>query len=134
SVEKIYEEGLPFEERQLEGLIRSSIARAKLLLKDEVDMVDTNEIIELYKQSLESLGLKIEGDMIQSVFEEDHIGKDRAFRQTWHGLEGEDGFVNKEEFFKILVEKYPKHFVDFYACNDYFKKFEGTRFLLQPNG
>lgn len=48
---------LPMEIRQLHDLIRLTIARAKMLMKDEADVKDAEHIIELFKDQLRSWGI-----------------------------------------------------------------------------
>lgn len=132
-VTKMEGEGLPFEERQLEGLLRSSIARAKLLMKDEVDVKDVDAITDLYKKSLESLNLKIEGNYIQGIFDDDahtKVNKERAFMKTWAMCEDENGMVEDTHLFMKLIEHHPKHFPDALVCKKFFKQFEGTKILI----
>jgi DNA replicative helicase MCM subunit Mcm2 (Cdc46/Mcm family) len=126
-------EKIPMETRQVIGFLRSAIARSKLLLKTTVDEQDAEEIIKLHRKSLESLNLKIQGDTIQSMFEDTNISKDNAFQKTWHKLSDESNQASKEEFFKKLIELYPRHFADTFVCEEYWNKKE-KHFLLQTSG
>ena len=132
-VTKMEGEGLPYEERQLEGLLRSSIARAKLLMKEKVEAKDVDSITELYKKSLESLNLKVEGNYIQSMFESDETGrvsKESAFMKIWSMCQDEHGLVEETQLFMKLIEHHPKHFPDALVCKKFFKQYEGTKILI----
>lgn len=126
-------ENLPMEPRQLIGFFRSAVARNKLLMKEIIDEQDADEIINLHKKSLESLGLKIEGNIVQSMFDDSKVSKEKAIMRVWHICTDNEQTVSKEEFFKKLIEFYPHFFEDQYACEESWEKHE-KRFLLQPNG
>jgi len=54
---------IPMTPRELEGLIRLSTARAKLLQKDVVDVEDVDAVIQLKKKAMESFpGVTLKGD------------------------------------------------------------------------
>jgi len=126
-------ENLPMEPRQLIGFYRSAMARNKLLMKEVIDEQDADEIINLHRKSLESLGLKIEGNTVQSMFDDSKVSKEKAIMKVWHILTDNEQTVSKEEFFKKLIELYPHYFEDQYSCEEMWEKHE-KRFLLQPNG
>jgi DNA replicative helicase MCM subunit Mcm2 (Cdc46/Mcm family) len=127
---------MPFEVRQLEGLQRASFARAKILMKSEVSVKDVDVIIDLYKKSLESLYLEVSDTMVQSQFEDSSSkkkSKEKTLRDVFISLEDENRLVDKTELFKKLMSDHPEQFADAYECDDFFKKYEGSRFLIDGN-
>jgi len=72
---------IPMTPRELEGLIRLSTARAKLLQKDSVEVEDIKSIISLKSQAIESfpgITLKGEGRQLQLLSEMDKKQKSKV--------------------------------------------------------
>jgi len=77
-------ETLPLEERQLEGLIRLSTAHAKIHLKDTVEVIDMQEAIRLYEESLHSFGIKTDDGKYQMDLRSPAANKEEAFWGAVH--------------------------------------------------
>lgn len=99
----------PIGTRQLESLIRFSIAHAKAHLKDVVDLEDVAEVKRLYYKAFESFGAIITGDAIQLTLAQDEkkkLNKDHTFIQCFRELEkqSEDGLVSKTDLIQKLID------------------------------
>ena len=78
-VERNNPESLPLEERQLEGLIRLATAHAKLHLKDTVEVIDMQEAVRLYEESLHSFGIQTNEGGYQMDLRSPAANKEEAF-------------------------------------------------------
>ena len=80
--------------RQLEGLIRLSTARARLLLKNQVDVDDAERAIFLFNQMLENSGIDVNtGKVDIGVLQgrpRSEVSKLSTFMETIRSLEGDD--------------------------------------------
>ena len=80
--------------RQLEGLIRLSTARARLLLKNQVDVDDAERAIFLFNQMLENSGIDVNtGKVDIGVLQgrpRSEVSKLSTFMETMRSLEGDD--------------------------------------------
>jgi replicative DNA helicase Mcm len=80
--------------RQLEGLIRLSTARARLLLKNQVDGEDADRAIYLFNQMLENSGIDVNtGKVDIGVLQgrpRSEVSKLSTFMETLRSLEGDD--------------------------------------------
>lgn len=78
-------ETVPVGIRQLEALIRLSMAHAKWEFKDTVEVEDIEEVIRLYKASFLSYGVDLEEGTVGNALIEDFtkMTKDHAFWYAW---------------------------------------------------
>ena len=80
--------------RQLEGLIRLATARARLLLKNQVDKEDADRAIYLFNQMLENSGIDVNtGKVDIGVLQgrpRSEVSKLSTFMETLRSLEGDD--------------------------------------------
>ncbi|HEY6535858.1 MAG TPA: minichromosome maintenance protein MCM [Candidatus Nitrosocosmicus sp.] len=95
--------------RQLEGLIRLSTARARILLKDKVEKEDAERSIFLIQRMLETAGVDVNtgkvdlGVLHGKPFSE--ISKLKLFMEIFSSLSGEDKNDVEENTFVIELEK-----------------------------
>ncbi|MCY3854553.1 MAG: minichromosome maintenance protein MCM [Thaumarchaeota archaeon] len=89
--------------RQLEGLIRLSTARAKLLMKDRVDADDAENAIHLIQSMLENAGVDVNtGKVDLGVLQgkpRSEISKMQFFMDTLKALEGDNKKPVEEKLF-----------------------------------
>jgi replicative DNA helicase Mcm len=95
--------------RQLEGLVRLATARARLLLKDSVDMEDAERAIYLVSQMLETVGIDVNtGKVDLGVLHGKPLSetsKLKTFTDVFNGLSGEDkNDVEEKNFIDELVK------------------------------
>ena len=94
--------------RQLEALVRFSMARAKLLLKSEVDEDDVLAVTDLLKSSYRSLRIDLdkgEGTSQQMITE--NSSKDYVAKQTWDNIAGIEKKLKYRDYINALAE-HPK--------------------------
>jgi replicative DNA helicase Mcm len=95
--------------RQLEGLVRLSTARARLLLKDKVEREDAERSISLVQRMLETAGVDVNtgkvdlGVLHGKPFSE--ISKLKLFMEIFSSLSGEDKNDVEENVFIGELEK-----------------------------
>jgi MoxR-like ATPase len=95
--------------RQLEGLVRLATARARLLLKDNVDAEDAERAIYLVSQMLETVGIDVNtGKVDLGVLHGKPLSetsKLKTFTDVFNGLSGEDkNDVEEKNFIDELVK------------------------------
>jgi replicative DNA helicase Mcm len=95
--------------RQLEGLVRLSTARARLLLKDSVDKEDAERAIYLVSQMLETVGIDVNtGKVDLGVLHGKPLSetsKLKTFTDVFNGLSGEDkNDVEEKNFIGELMK------------------------------
>src|ERR671918_417304 len=95
--------------RQLEGLVRLATARARLLLKDNVDSGDAERAIYLVSQMLETVGIDVNtGKVDLGVLHGKPLSetsKLKTFTDVFNGLSGEDkNDVEEKNFVDELVK------------------------------
>jgi len=92
--------------RQLEGLVRLATARARLLLKDRVDVDDANRAIYLVGEMLRTAGVDVNtGKMDVGVLygkPQSEVSKQKLFMETFTALSGPDN--NEVEEKNLLAE------------------------------
>jgi len=94
--------------RQLEGLIRLSTARAKLLLKNQVEGEDAERAIYLFNEMLKNSGVDVNtGKVDIGVLQgrpRSEVGKLAMFMEVLKSLEGEPRNLMKQKLKIIFVE------------------------------
>jgi len=102
---RVEKNAIPVGIRQLEAIVRLSMAHAKILFKDVVDVEDVNEVIEVFRESYKSFGIDIEtGKSLQTSimgFTEKESKEQIGYR-VWESLKNEVGTVDCSEFIKTL--------------------------------
>ncbi len=88
------EKGITITPRQLEGLIRLATARAKLLLKNQVEEDDADRAIYLFNEMLENAGVdvntgKVDIGTLQGR-PRSEVSQLSTFMETIRSLEGDD--------------------------------------------
>jgi replicative DNA helicase Mcm len=95
--------------RQLEGLIRLSTARARLLLKDKVEADDAERAIYLVQRMLETAGVDVNtGRVDLGVLHgkpHSEISKLKIFMEVFNALSGQDKNDVEEKNFTIELAK-----------------------------
>jgi replicative DNA helicase Mcm len=109
---------VPIETRQLEGMVRLSTAHAKILLKDEVDIEDVDEVIKLFKYSLDSLHIGYEGSPYQSDLNEKKLSREQAFLIILKEMRDDDGYLNETSVVQRMAKD--KRFGDIDKARKYF--------------
>ena len=95
--------------RQLEGLIRLSTARARLLLKDKVEADDAERAIYLVQRMLETAGVDVNtGKVDLGVLQgkpHSEISKLKVFMEVYNALSGQDkNDVEEKNFINELAK------------------------------
>jgi len=113
--------------RQLEGLVRLATARARLLLKDRVDVEDASRAIYLVEQMLRTAGVDVNtGKMDVGVLygkPQSEVSKSKTFMDVFKGLSGSE---NNDVEEKALIEELVKT-GKFTEENDARKYFENAK-------
>jgi replicative DNA helicase Mcm len=111
--------------RQLEGLVRLATARARLLLKDKVDIEDASRAIYLVEQMLRTAGVDVNtGKMDVGVLygkPQSETNKLKVFTDVFKGLSGSE---NNDVEEKVLIDELVKtgKFADENDARKYFEK------------
>lgn len=115
--------------RQLESLIRLSIAHAKLHFKDFVDVKDVHSIIQIYKAALQSFDIDLETDSMQTkFFDSKELNKEETFWKSFDECKDESNSVDMVQVIEKLA--CTKHF-DEYKAKSYFEKQIAARRLYE---
>ena len=133
SLLKNSKERIPMEPRQLEGMIRACLARARCYLSETVNTKMVDEEIDLFNRGLETLNIEIKEDSIQSHFMEEEVTRDVAIIKAWRACEDDEGCVKKDDFDKYLIEHYPNYYPDAFAVDKLWRTHEGIKFQRQKN-
>ncbi|MDH3610877.1 MAG: minichromosome maintenance protein MCM [Nitrosopumilus sp.] len=106
------EEMITVTPRQLEGIIRLSTARARLLMKDKVEEEDADRAIFLIKSMLEDAGVDVNtGKVDLGVLQgrpRSEVSKMQLFMDVLKGLEGDNKVSVEEKTFVKELEKTEK--------------------------
>jgi replicative DNA helicase Mcm len=98
--------------RQLEGIIRLSTARARLLMKDKVDEEDAERAIFLIESMLQDAGVDVNtGKVDLGVLQgrpRSEVSKMQLFMDVLKGLEGDNKVAVEERTFVKELEKSEK--------------------------
>lgn len=120
--------------RQLEGIIRLSTARARLLMKDTVESEDAERAIHLLNRSLEEAGYDREAGRVDLMVlhgkGSTHLNKLQLFMDILRSLEGDKKIpVSEEDLLGELV-KTDKFDID--GARDYLKKLKQEGSIYEP--
>lgn len=123
--------------RQLEGLVRLATARARLLLKDRVDVEDASRAIYLVEQMLRTAGVDVNtGKMDVGVLygkPQSEVSKSKTLMDVFKGLSGSE---NNDVEEKALIDELVKtgKFKDENDARKYFEnaKREGQVYERRP--
>jgi len=106
------EEMITVTPRQLEGIIRLSTARARLLMKDRVEEEDAERAIFLIQSMLEDAGVDVNtGKVDLGVLQgrpRSEVSKMQLFMDVLKGLEGDNKIAVEERTFVNELEKTEK--------------------------
>ena len=106
------EEMITVTPRQLEGIIRLSTARARLLMKDKVELEDAERAIFLLQSMLEDAGVDVNtGKVDLGVLQgkpRSEVSKMQLFMDILRSLEGENKMPVEEKTFVRELEKSDK--------------------------
>ena len=106
------EEMITVTPRQLEGIIRLSTARARLLMKDEVELEDAERAIFLLQSMLEDAGVDVNtGKVDLGVLQgkpRSEVSKMQLFMDILRSLEGDSKVPVEEKMFVRELEKSDK--------------------------
>ena len=106
------EEMITVTPRQLEGIIRLSTARARLLMKNEVELEDAERAIFLLQSMLEDAGVDVNtGKVDLGVLQgkpRSEVSKMQLFMDVLRGLEGDNKVPVEEKLFVRELEKSDK--------------------------
>ena len=128
------DETLPLEERQLEGLIRMATAHAKLHLKDTVEVIDMQEAIRLYEESLHSFGISTESGKLQLDLRSPAANKEEAFFGAIYGIVDDNKHFRHDDLLNKL-KTYNKFFKSIHQAKNYFDEMAAKgRILLNEDG
>jgi len=106
------EEMITVTPRQLEGIIRLAMARARLLMKNEVELEDAERAIFLLQSMLEDAGVDVNtGKVDLGVLQgkpRSEVSKMQLFMDVLRGLEGDNKVPVEEKMFVRELEKSDK--------------------------
>ena len=120
---------MPVDRRIIESLARLCIARAKLLLKKQVDESDVEYISKLYLRSLESFGIDTKTDLVQNkFFDTRELGQEQTFWKIYSECMDNDQSVDMVNVIEKLA--CTKHFDEFKA-KSFFEKQIARRKLYE---
>ena len=109
--------------RQLEALIRLSMAHAKLKFKPIVDIDDVTVIKELLISMYMNFDIDLKAGGTQSkLFTTGRMSKEQTYHQIWQECASSDGRVNTTEFMRKLEE----HGVSNLEATKLFHRWENT--------
>jgi replicative DNA helicase Mcm len=95
---------IPIGTRQLEAIVRLSMAYAKLHFKEDVDVSDINIIKLLLEKQYESFGSSIsQGGVQTQIFVDGKSVKEHDILTVWNSCKNIEGNVRLREFEKALI-------------------------------
>jgi len=98
------DKAVPVGVRQLESLVRMSMAHAKLYFKDKVDIGDVCKVTELFKASFKSHGIDLDSGVITQGILPTKLTKEQEFRHVFNDCKDKLGHVSVEDVIKKLGE------------------------------
>ena len=109
---------IPVDKRIIESMTRLCVARAKLLLKNEVTQADIDFISDLYLQSLESFGIDTKTELTQNkFFDTRELNQEQTFWKIYTECMDEEQSVDMVQ----VIEKL--------ACTKLFDEFRAKSFF-----
>lgn len=131
------QDSLPVAFRSLDGIVRMSMARAKMLFRTTVTEADAEIAIMIYKHMLSTFGIDIESGVIQEVFgKPKEVKKDEAFWQVFDQCKDPNGDVHESDFIEELcTNKISSRFFDEdKASKEWTRKKTDLEILRNSNG
>ena len=125
---------MPVGTRQLEALVRLSMAYAKLNLRSEVTVEDILSVEKLINNMYEAFGLSLEGNNIQQqIYFDNKNNKQHDAITIWNSCMNEDKTVSLREFELELIasgmtENSSKHLIDRWEKNNVIKLKKNGRY------
>ena len=99
------ESEMPVGTRQLEALVRLSMAYAKLHLREEVSISDIEHIEDLIKSMYEGFGQSLDtGSLQKQIYFNNKNSKQHDAIQLWNSCKNSDGNVRLKNFEDALLE------------------------------
>ena len=123
------QKSMPIDKRIIETTIRLSVARAKILMKDFVEVKDVEDITNLYLKSLQSFGIDTKTELVQDKFFDKHeMNQDHTFWKMFDECMDAQGAVDMVQ----VIEKCActKAF-DEYKAKSYFERMVARRRLYE---
>jgi len=96
---------VPVGVRQLESLVRMSMAHAKIHFKDKVDKSDVCKVTALFKASFKSHGTDLDSGVIVQGILPSKLTKEQEFKHVFRDCADKLGHVSVEVFIKKLGDK-----------------------------
>ena len=93
---------MPVGTRQLEALVRLSMAHAKLHLKETIDVEDIEAVENLIKKMYEGFGLSLDTNIQQQIYFDDKNTKQHDAITIWDTCKNENGTVKLKRFSEEL--------------------------------
>lgn len=127
-------ETTPIGIRQLESMIRFCTARAKLLLKDVVDVSDVQAVTSLYKESLSTFGVSMESGTSQTqLFGSQKKSKEEDFWVCVMEVQNSRGWIDPIKLVERMVKS--PHWNDDSSAKQYiFKREQNNDILKRDDG
>jgi DNA replicative helicase MCM subunit Mcm2 (Cdc46/Mcm family) len=125
---------MPVGTRQLEALVRLSMAYAKLNLRNKVIVEDILNVEKLINHMYEAFGLSLEGNNIQQqIYFDNKNNKQHDAITIWNSCMDEDKTVSLKEFELELIasgttENSSKHLIDRWEKNNVIKLKKNGRY------
>ena len=133
-IEENNDETLPLVDRQLVGLIRMATAHAKLHLKDTVEVIDMQEAIRLYEESLHSFGISTDSGKMQMDLRSPASNKEEAFFGAINSIMDDNKHFRHDDVLEKL-KSYNKFFKTIHQAKHYFDEMVAKgRVLLNEDG
>jgi len=117
---------MPVGTRQLEALVRLSMAHAKLHLKEKIDVSDVEAVETLIKKMYEGFGLSLDTNIQQQIYFDDKNTKQHDAITIWDSCKDDKGNVKLKNFSEELQkagmdEEETKRLIDRWEKNNVIK-------------
>ena len=117
---------MPVGTRQLEALVRLSMAHAKLHLKDCIDVEDVEAVEDLIKKMYQGFGLSLDTNIQQQIYFDDKNTKQHDAITIWDACKNDEGYVKLKHFAEELQkagmeEEETKRLIDRWEKNNVIK-------------
>ena len=112
----------PIDRRFFESMYRVATSLAKIHFSKQVTTEHAMLAIEIYKQTMQSFGLKTDKGVVQLNMSDAVTDKNTAAEFTWRRIEKERDakFIDAIEFLKKLPKEHPGYFKDVDAAEHWF--------------